>query len=607
MGKALLLPDQIESRWAQEAGKETPLSEYPRPQFKRSDWKCLNGLWDYIVTKKSEEIPTDYKGKIRVPYALETALSGVGEQLNPDEQIWYRTFFDFQDTWESGRIHLNFEAVDWSCRIFVNGIEAGNHTGGYAPFTFDITSLLKTHKKNNRQEIVVSVTDPTDTLWQQRGKQVLQPGGILYTATSGIWQTVWLEHVHESYLTDLRIIPDLDAGKVEITAVISEGDKIHFSLKTGGKIVKRATGKSGVPIKMQVPYMKAWTPDLPFLYDLIIETIKGKTVTDRVVSYFAMRKVSISKDKNDIHRIYLNNLPIFLNGPLDQGYWPESGMTPPTDDAMIYDLELVKRLGFNMVRKHVQIAPRRWYYHCDRLGVAVIQDMVSGGRDLSSKLDIRCAKMFGKHRKDTSLKAHIKSWRDSEESRNGFEYGLRELIYNLYNVPSILLWVVFNEGWGQYNAAETAKWVKAYDPSRLVDHASGWHDQKGGDFVSLHTYKIKLKHPSTHDKRVYIVSEYGGYSMQENLHVWKKTGGKSFGYKQFSDKEKLQEAYTHLLSEQVLPLISKGLSAVVYTQLSDVEEEINGLVTYDREVLKFDEQKMRSLHQLLQDEFFRNV
>lgn len=607
MGKEILIPDQIASSWARDAEMDTPLSEYPRPQFVRSNWICLNGLWDYTVTAKSEEHPAEYKGKIRVPYALETALSGVGEQLNPDEQIWYRTLFDLPENWESGRIHLNFEAVDWSCRIFVNGIEAGNHTGGYTPFTFDITSLLEMNKNNSQHEIVVSVTDPTDTFWQLRGKQVLQPGGIHYTSTSGIWQTVWLEHLHDAYLTDLKIVPDLNKGEVEITAVISDGDKIRFSIKDGGKIVKRATGKSGVPIKMQVPYMKAWTPDFPFLYDLVIETIDGKTVTDKVVSYFAMRNVSISRDRNDIHRIYLNNLPIFLNGPLDQGYWPESGMTPPTDEAMIYDLELVKRLGFNMVRKHVQVAPRRWYYHCDRLGIAVIQDMVSGGRDLSSKLDIRRAIVFGKHRKDTSLKAQLKSWRGSEESRNCFEHGLRELIYNLYNVPSILIWVVFNEGWGQFNAAETAKWVKAYDPSRLVDHASGWHDQKGGDFVSLHTYKIKLKQPPAHDERVYIISEYGGYSLHENLHVWKKTGGKFFGYKQFADNEKLQEAYTGLLTEQVLPLISKGLSALVYTQLSDVEEEINGLMTYDRKVLKFDEQEMQLLHQSLQDEFFKSV
>jgi beta-galactosidase/beta-glucuronidase len=607
MGKGILIAGQIESRWVGDAEQEIPLSEYPRPQFVRPDWLCLNGLWDYTVTTISEEHPAEYKGKIRVPYALETALSGVGEQLNPDEQIWYRTTFELQENWDNGRIHLNFEAVDWSCRIFVNGTEAGNHTGGYTPFTFDITSLLTFNKKDSQQEIIVSVTDPTDTLWQLRGKQVLNPGGINYTATSGIWQTVWLEHVQEAYLTDLRVVPDLNTGEVEITAVISDGDKIRFSIKDGKKIVKRATGKSGVPIKMQVPYMRAWTPEFPVLYDLIIETIDGKTVTDRVISYFAMRKVSVSRDRNEVQRIYLNNLPIFLNGPLDQGYWPESGMTPPADDAMIYDLEMIKRLGFNMVRKHVQIAPRRWYYHCDRLGIAVIQDMVSGGRDLSSKLDIMRAVVFGKHKKDTSVKARIKSWRDSEESRNGFEHGLREIIYNLFNVPSILIWVVFNEGWGQYNAAETANWVKAYDPSRLVDHASGWHDQKGGDFVSLHTYKIRLKHPPIHDERVYIISEYGGYSFQESLHTWKNSGGKPFGYKQFSDREKLQEAYTALLTEQVQPLVRKGLSAVVYTQLSDIEEEINGLMTYDRKVLKFDEQKMQLLNQSLQDEFFKSV
>ena len=367
MGKRLVIPEQIESRWAKTSKQEIPLSEYPRPQIVRPDWLCLNGLWDYAVTKKHEEHPGEYTGKIRVPYAVETALSGVGEQLNPDEKLWYRTVFELPENWESGRIHLNFEAVDWHCRVFVNGREAGDHSGGYTPFTFDITSLLKMSKNDNQQELIVSVTDPTDTMWQQRGKQVMQPGGIYYTATSGIWQTVWLERVHDSYLTDLKIVPYLDEGYVEITAMVSDGDKVRFTIKDGGKTVKRVTAQPGIPLKIQVPYMKTWTPDFPFLYNLIIETLNGKIVTDKVVSYFAMRKVSISKDKNDIRRIYLNNLPLFLNGSLDQGYWPESGMTPPADEAMIYDLELVKHLGFNMVRKHVQVAPRRWYYHCDNI------------------------------------------------------------------------------------------------------------------------------------------------------------------------------------------------------------------------------------------------
>lgn len=608
MSRSLLVPDQIHSRWASEAEKECPLPEYPRPQLQRAEWKCLNGLWDYAVTNgdSKEKVPDVYQGRIRVPYAVETALSGVGEQLNPDETLWYRTFFIQPKEWETGHVLLNFEAVDWSCRVLVNGIEAGTHTGGYTPFSLDITSLLKSDEKDNRQEIIVSVQDPTDTSWQQRGKQVLQPENIYYTATSGIWQTVWLEHVQESYLSDIRIASDIDAAEVEIIAAASGGNKIRFSIKDNGKIVKKATGQPGVPLRMKVPYMKTWTPDSPFLYNLIVEVVEGETVTDRVISYFAMRKVSIAPDKNNLQRIFLNNFPIFLNGPLDQGYWPESGMTPPADSAMVSDIELVKRLGFNMIRKHVKIAPRRWYYHCDRLGVAVIQDMVSGGRDMSAKRDISRAKR-GKHKKDTTEKSYQQSWRDSDESKINFERDLREMIFHLFNVPSILIWVIFNEGWGQYNAADMAEWVKKYDPSRLVDHASGWHDQKGGEFVSLHTYKTRLKPPPLHDKRVFIISEYGGYSMLENRHVWKKTVSKPFGYKQFSTRGKLIEAYDGLLSRQVLPLIRKGLAAVVYTQLSDVEDEINGLLTYDREVLKFDEHTMRTLHQSLQDEFLESV
>jgi beta-galactosidase/beta-glucuronidase len=579
------------TRWASEVDPEAPLPEYPRPQMVRPDWLNLNGLWDYAVTSKDAGRPETFEGKILVPFAIEAALSGVKRPFLPDERLWYRRSFPVPAGWAGKRILLHFEAVDWHCVCYLNGNEVGEHTGGYVPFQFDITD----HLTEGENELVVAVWDPTDTHWQQKGKQVLEPRTIYYTATSGIWQTVWLEPVPSgNHIERLGLVPDIDAESLEARVHTSSDGRVRLAVLSEGEELGAVEGASGQKLSLPVPKPNLWSPGNPFLYDLRVELLDDGRIADSVDSYFGMRKIAAGAGPSGHKRIFFNNEPIFLHGPLDQGYWPDGGMTPPTDDAMIFDVEETLRLGFNMTRKHIKVEPRRWYYHADRLGLIVIQDMISGGRNMLTEKETIATMLLNRHRKDTTKKTLQKTWRESPEPREDFERELGEMIDHLENAPCVAVWVPFNESWGQYEAARIAAAVKERDPSRLIDHASGWQDQGAGDFCSRHTYVIKLKRPPRKDERVYFISEYGGYNFQEIGRLWDETS--KFGYKMFKSKKALDEAYARLIRKQLIPLIARGLGAAVYTQFSDVEIESNGLFTYDRESLKIDRELLVELN-----------
>ena len=578
---------RIKTRWADKIDIENPLSEYPRPQLVRNDWQCLNGKYDFTVTPKTEEIPQDFDSEIIVPFAPETYLSGVERTIEPDEYIWYRKKFILDDCFEGKRTILHFEAVDWRCMVYVNEKPVGTHQGGYLPFSFDITEYLR----EGFNELIVRVFDPTETGWQDRGKQVRKSTGFWYTATSGIWQTVWLEPVSEKHIKNLRLTPELDTSEIRIEteisydedtslrAIIKEGDNIVFA----GKIEKDKTVK--------LKNVRTWSPEDPFLYDIVIALCdEDENILDVVSSYFGMRKFSIGYDDNAVPRLYLNNKPYFQTGLLDQGYWPDGGMTPPCDEAMIFDIREMKNLGFNMLRKHIKIEPRRWYYHCDRLGMIVWQDMVCGAKKIDMLLVGVLPNIFVR-----SIPESYYKWYgvDNEECRTEHENAVFETIDHLYNCTSIGCWVPFNESWGQFDAKRIGETIKEYDPTRIVDHASGWHDQKGPELKSVHQYILPFIPPKG-DGRPLVLSEFGGYSRIIENHVWNRA--KSFGYVMFKTKESLTKAYKKLFEKQIIPNIRRGLSATVYTQVSDVEFEVNGIYTYDRELLKIDADTIREIN-----------
>lgn len=570
--------NDLKTVWFDKVDRTCPLKEYPRPQFQREQWLCLNGEYDYAVTGENDPEPKTYDGKILVPYSIESALSGVNKALDENERLWYHRAFTLDDSFTGKRAILNFGAIDWQCKVFVNGSEVGGHTGGYNPFSFDITDYIR----DGENELVVKVFDPTDAGHQQRGKQIRKTSGFWYTATSGIWQTVWLEAVGENRIESVRLTPDIDSGKIIVdaktvgegvlSACIFDGDKQIFS------------GKIDAHGEIPISDAKLWSPENPFLY-----TIKFSFADDEVASYFGMRKFSIVKDNKGIARLGLNNKPYFQKGLLDQGYWPDSQLTAPTDEAMIFDISEMKRLGYNMLRKHIKEEPLRWYYHCDRLGMLVWQDMISGGKPLNV-FYAGALPNINIHVKDNQYKLFH---RDLPEWREEFKREYKGLIDNLYNCVSICTWVPFNEGWGQFDAKEIGEWTKTYDPSRFCDHASGWHDQHGPDFKSIHKYILHINMPTKRRTagRPVVLSEYGGYSQKIKAHDWNYE--KAFGYVQFNNKDSLSAAYEKLHKKQVIPLISKGLCATVYTQVSDVEFEVNGIYTYDRRVLKIKEEVLK--------------
>ena len=547
------------TRWAKDVSPENVWKEYPRPQMVRKDWLNLNGLWDYAIAPKEAPRPQEWQGKILVPFPVESALSGVMKRLDEKSRLWYRRQFAMPGGWSDKRILLHFGAVDWECEVTVNGRPVGSHRGGYDAFTFDITEAIRADAA--QQEVVVAVLDPTNTGKQPRGKQVLNPGGIFYTPTSGIWQTVWIEPVPMASIADLVITPDVDGSAVRVTVVGRAADDTHtveVAVLDAGREVARAAGKPGRQIAVPVPDAKLWWPDAPFLYDLKVSLKQGDKTVDAVDSYFGMRKVSVGKDEKGITRILLNNRFVFQIGFLDQGFWPDGLYTAPTDEALRYDIEITKKLGMNMARKHVKIEPQRWYYWCDRLGLLVWQDMPSGDGN-----------------------------RSADEARQ-FEDELRQMVEQFRNHPSIIMWVVFNEGWGQYDTERLTAWVKKLDPTRLVNNASGWTDRKVGDVHDIHAYPGPAC-PPPEDKRAAVLGEFGGLGLAVEGHMWT---AKHWGYRGMPNADKLTSTYCKLLRKVYELKDNPGLSAAVYTQTTDVETECNGLLTYDRAVVKPDVEKV---------------
>ena len=491
--------------------RNCPLNEYPRPQFQRDFWVNLNGEFDYAITAANTTFPTEYQGKIVVPFAIECALSGVEKHITKDDRLWYRKNFTLSDEFKDKRVIINFDAVDWECKVYVNKKIVGTHQGGYNAFSFDITDYVT----DGENELVVYVYDPTDEGWQQRGKQATESHGFWYTATSGIWQTVWLEAVSASHINSVRLLPDIDKGVINVkSAITAEGDvALKATVYDGETVVTEA--EIGKDSDIVVPDFKLWSPEEPNLYDMVLELSVDGKVVDTVKTYFGMRKFSMGKDAKGYVRLCLNNKPYFHNGLLDQGYWCDGGMTPPTDEAMIYDIQKMKDLGFNMLRKHIKTEPARWYYHCDRLGMLVWQDMISGGKALSQFFAgvvpilqggfIPVAAFSMKDNKYSIFNRDKKEWRDF------FEAEMFEMMDQLYNCVSLATWVPFNEGWGQFDAARIGNAVKRADPSRHCDHASGWYDQKAGDFRSIHRYTIPVQVPKKEKNRAFVLSEFGGY------------------------------------------------------------------------------------------------
>ncbi|MCH5191864.1 MAG: glycoside hydrolase family 2 [Oscillospiraceae bacterium] len=577
----------LKTRWTDSVDKTNPLPEYPRPQMERADWLSLNGVYEYAIKDADCEWADTFDGEITVPFAIESMLSGVEKPLLPEHRLWYKKVFTLPESFAGKNVLLNFGAVDWQCSVYINKELAGTHTGGYCSFSVDITRLIK----DGENELVVCVYDPTDKGYQQRGKQVIKTTGFWYTATSGIWQSVWLEAVDPCHITKLRMIPDIDTKVLKFKTFTTDKDcQVNVTVfDEGNKVSENIISLDG---EIKFDDIKLWSPESPFLYDLKIELLKDGTVVDTVKSYVGMRKYSVDKDENGIPRFFLNNKPYFQKGLLDQGYWSDGGLTPPCDEAMIYDIETMKRLGFNMLRKHIKLELDRWYYHCDRLGMLVWQDMMSGGEYIGVVV-AGVLPFFGLKVKDNKYKLFK---RTENEWRADFKRELNEMLNQLFNHTSICCWVPFNEGWGQFDSAEIANCVKQFDPTRLVDHASGWYDHGAGDFNSMHKYVVPVIMPKL-DERVFALTEYGGYSRIDRGHTWDES--KSFGYLMFKDKAKLSAAYKKLHEKQVIPLIKKGLSATVYTQVSDVENEVNGIMTYDRENIKVDEETLIEINNKL--------
>jgi len=573
-------PGPLMTRWAKEVSPTNALPEYPRPQMARRDWLNLNGLWDYAIRPKAEAMPANFDGKILVPFPVESALSGVMKKVGATSQLWYRRTFERPTDGRGQRLLLHFGAVDWEATVYLNGKELGAHRGGYDGFSIDLTDALK---PSGPQELAVAVWDPSDAGAQPRGKQVERPNGIWYTSVSGIWQTVWLEPVPESRVDSLKITPDVDGGKVTVEAVVSGpvGDtRLQMVVMDQSNTVNRidrtltpATGVGSVTqaVTILIPKAKLWSPDSPFLYDLKVTLLRQGKAVDEVASYFGMRKISVAKDEQGTPRLFLNNQPLFQFGPLDQGWWPDGLYTAPTDAALRYDIEVEKQLGFNMARKHVKVEPDRWYYWCDKLGLLVWQDMPSA---------------FPAARQAVSM----------SDTNAQFDLELKRMIDGRWNHPSIVMWVPFNEGWGQHDTARVVDWIQQYDPRRLVNNASGWTDQQVGDVHDIHVYPGP-RAPGIESKRAGVLGEFGGLGLPLPGHTWQDQA--NWGYRSFTTREALADAYVDLITK-LHPLAgSPGLCAAIYTQTSDVEIEVNGLMTYDREIIKMDAARISAANRLL--------
>ena len=559
---------------------DKPLQEYPRPQFERKSYVNLNGLWDYAITKK-DKLPTSYDGKILVPFSPESALSGVNRQLKSKEFLFYRTLFTLAKGFVKDVVLLNFGAVDSICDVYLNGQHLCHHEGGYNAFSVDITGALI--EKDN--ELIVKVRDFTDTKYYTNGKQSSRRGGMWYTPQSGIWQTVWLESVPAQYIKSIHVTPDIDNATVTVETDCNFDEPITVIVTDGGEEVVKSDGVGTVTLRFPDGQFTLWSPENPHLYGMKIISRR-----DRVESYFGMRKFSVDT-VGGIKRLMLNNKPYFHNGLLDQGYYSDGLYTAPSDEAMAYDIKTMKDLGFNMLRKHIKVEPMRWYYHCDRLGMLVWQDMPSGGSRQHKMFTLYLPHIGIRKMKDNR---YFKFSRTSKSGREMFVREYREMVDQLYNCVSIATWVIFNEGWGQFDANKMTDYARTLDKTRVIDQASGWHDQGGGDIKSLHIYFKNVKLRRDKRGRVICLTEFGGYSFKDDEHSFNPES--TYSYKKFETLEEFNKGLEELYERDVIAQIDKGLSAAVYTQVSDVEDEVNGLLTYDRRVLKVDPDMMRKIN-----------
>lgn len=579
--------DKISTQWAADVDPQNPLPEYPRPQMVRDSWKNLNGLWDYAITPKSDPMPQKFQEKILVPFAVESALSGVRKSVGPDSLLWYRTKFTIPPVMKGKKILLHFGAVDWESEVFINGIKVGSHRGGYDPFTFDITAAVK---KGNQHQLDVKVSDPTDNGPQPRGKQVRKPRSIWYTAVTGIWQTVWLEAVPTTFISSTIMVPDIDKQILNLEVKTENqlpGDVIHVSAWDGERMISETESSEGKGIVLPVNVPHLWSPDDPFLYDLKISVRRKGKVTDEVKSYFAMRKISMEPDVNGVLRMMLNNKFVFQYGPLDQGWWPDGLYTAPTDKALLFDIVKTREMGFNTIRKHVKVEPARWYYHCDKTGMLVWQDMPSGdngGNQWNNKLGMEGGSE--KSRSQASEMIYRVEW--------------NSIIDYLYNFPCIVVWVPFNEAWGQFKTDEITRWTMNKDPYRLVNSASGGNFHYVGHILDLHNYPgpVMAKPEIFGTKQAIVLGEFGGLGLPLEDHTWLTKN--NWGYRTFQDADTLFKTYSSYL-DQIVPFIKRGLSAAIYTQTTDVEIETNGLMTYDRKVIKVPEHKLKAASSKMYD------
>ena len=570
--------DKIKTKWAEQINPSAVLPEYPRPTLERSDWKNLNGEWAYAIREKGEVEPAAFDGNILVPFAIESSLSGVQKNVGEKNELWYKRLFTVPSAWKGKQVKLNFGAVDWKADVFVNDILIGSHQGGFTPFSFDITPYLS---GKGEQKLVVRVWDPTEKGYQPIGKQTSRPEGIWYTSVTGIWQTVWIEPVAVNHVTAVKAIPDIDKEVVDVTVSAAKccvADYAEVALFDGVKQVSVAKGVTGKALRLAVKSPKLWSPESPALYTMKISLYSAGKKIDEVSSYTAMRKISTKRDANGIMRMQLNNKDYFQYGPLDQGWWPDGLYTAPTDEALLYDIKKTKDFGFNMIRKHVKVEPARWYYHCDKEGILVWQDMPSGDH--------------GNNWAPHTYNGGTDKDRSSESIANYYQEW-KEIMDFCISHPSIVMWVPFNEAWGQFKTEEVIAWTKKYDPSRLVNPASGGNHRPCGDVLDLHNY------PGPNmflfdAVRVNVLGEYGGIGLPLEGHLWQQ--GKNWGYVQFKNSDEVTAEYVKYANE-LKGFVKRGFSAAVYTQTTDVEGEVNGLMTYDRKVIKINEKAVREANQ----------
>jgi len=570
--------DKIKTKWAEEINPKNVLPEYPRPLLERSDWVNLNGEWDYAIKPKGQVEPISFDGKILVPFAIESSLSGVQKEVGENNELWYKREFTIPSNWKSKDIKLNFGAVDWRADVFINDIMIGSHQGGFAPFSFNITPYLS---GKNTHKLVVRVWDPSEKGYQPRGKQTSKPEGIWYTPVTGIWQTVWLEPVSNDHITSVKSIPDIDNGTLCVTVGGSNccvTNIVEVKLFNKGQVIATARGVQGKELRLGIQNPNLWDPSNPYLYDMKITLTKNGKVADEVKSYTAFRKISAKKDVNGIMRMQLNNKDLFHYGPLDQGWWPDGLYTAPTDEALLYDVVKTKKWGFNMIRKHVKVEPARWYYHCDKEGMLVWQDMPSG--DMGNQ--------WAPH----VYNGGTDKIRTAESTSN-FYQEWKEIMDLCISNPSVVVWVPFNEAWGQFDTEKVTEWTTSYDPSRLVNPASGGNHRSCGDILDLHNYpgpSMFLFDPL----RVNVLGEYGGIGLPLQNHLWQPD--RNWGYVQFKNSDEVTAEYVKYAKE-LKGMVDRGFSAAVYTQTTDVEGEVNGLMTYDRKQIKINETAVRKANQ----------